>query len=106
MAEIDLSSFATPQLRELTKDIDKELKRRESEERKNIKTQIRELAASIGMTPEEVLGIEPAKKSTTGEPKYQNPDNPEQTWTGRGKRPAWINEAIKQGKTLEDMKIR
>lgn len=27
---------------------------------------------------------------TSGIPKYRNPANLEQTWTGRGKRPAWM----------------
>ena len=25
-------------------------------------------------------------------PKYRNPENPEQTWTGRGNKPAWVRE--------------
>lgn len=31
-------------------------------------------------------------KKTVGEPKYRNPDNPEQTWTGKGRAPAWFVE--------------
>lgn len=105
MAEIDLNNFSTSELEELAKSIDKELKRREIEKRRNVKAQIRELAASLGMTPEEVLGIESAKKATYKVPKYQNPDNPEQTWTGKGKRPAWLKEALAQGKSLEDLRV-
>ena len=106
MTEIDLSNFPTPDLKELAKSIDKELRQREVEERKNVKARIRELAASIGMTPEEVLGIESAQKGTAGEPKFRNPVNPEQTWTGKGKRPNWMNEALAQGKSLEELKTR
>lgn len=40
-----------------------------------------------------------------GAPKYQNPDGPE-TWTGRGKRPAWYLKATEAGFTPEDMLIR
>ena len=37
--------------------------------------------------------------------KYRNPDNPALTWSGRGKRPAWVNEALAAGKTLEDLAV-
>ena len=40
-----------------------------------------------------------------GAPKFQNPDGPE-TWTGRGKRPAWYIKAKEAGFTDEDMFIQ
>lgn len=106
MTDIDLSNLPTPELNKLAKNIDEELKQREIEERKDAKARIRELAASIGMTPEEVLGIESAKRTTAGEPKFRNPDNPDQTWTGKGKRPNWLNEALAQGRPLEELRAR
>ncbi|HEV7216687.1 MAG TPA: H-NS histone family protein [Chloroflexota bacterium] len=39
-------------------------------------------------------------------PKYRNPENPTQTWSGRGKRPVWFSEALKKkGVTAESMLI-
>ena len=35
-------------------------------------------------------------------PKYRNPANAEQTWSGRGKRPRWFNDALKAGKVVYD----
>ena len=34
-------------------------------------------------------------------PKYQNPKNPSETWSGRGKRPRWLAAQLQAGKTLE-----
>jgi DNA-binding protein H-NS len=35
---------------------------------------------------------------------YVNPDNKDQKWVGRGRRPGWVNQAIKKHKIgLEDM---
>ena len=42
---------------------------------------------------------------TTVAPKYRNPANPEQTWSGRGKRPRWFNDALKAGKKEKDLAI-
>ena len=38
-------------------------------------------------------------------PKYRNPENPTETWAGRGLKPRWLAAAIKGGKTLEDFLI-
>ena len=34
-------------------------------------------------------------------PKYQNPKNPAEKWSGRGKQPHWVQAQLKAGKKLE-----
>ena len=38
-------------------------------------------------------------------PKYRNPENPSETWAGRGLKPRWLSAALKSGKKLEDFSI-
>jgi DNA-binding protein H-NS len=38
-------------------------------------------------------------------PKYRNPENPAETWAGRGLKPRWLTAAIKGGKKIEDFAI-
>jgi DNA-binding protein H-NS len=38
-------------------------------------------------------------------PKYRNPENPGETWAGRGLKPRWLAAAIKSGKKLDDFRI-
>src|SRR3954452_21069972 len=38
-------------------------------------------------------------------PKYHNPDNPEQTWAGRGRKPKWVEEKLENGSSLDDLLI-
>jgi DNA-binding protein H-NS len=38
-------------------------------------------------------------------PKYRNPENPSETWAGRGLKPRWLAAAIKSGKKIEDFAI-
>ena len=38
-------------------------------------------------------------------PKYSNPDNPSETWAGRGLQPRWLAAALKSGKDLEHFAI-
>ena len=35
-------------------------------------------------------------------PKYQNPNEPSETWSGRGKHPGWLKDKLEQGHTLEE----
>ena len=53
-----------------------------------------------------------ARKSTKGyklgkvAPKYRNPDNPSETWAGRGQQPKWLASRLTGGRTLEDFLIK
>jgi DNA-binding protein H-NS len=38
-------------------------------------------------------------------PKYRNPENPSETWAGRGLKPRWLAAALKSGKKLDDFSI-
>ena len=46
-----------------------------------------------------------AARKTPSPAKYANPDNPEQTWSGRGRRPAWVREALDAGGSLSDLEL-
>jgi DNA-binding protein H-NS len=39
-------------------------------------------------------------------PKYQNPNNPSETWSGRGKQPRWLSPQLRAGERLDDFLIR
>ncbi|TNC45043.1 H-NS histone family protein [Rubellimicrobium rubrum] len=45
-----------------------------------------------------------ATSSAPSNAKYRNPDNADQTWSGRGRRPAWFNEALAQGRSAEELR--
>ena len=39
-------------------------------------------------------------------PKYQNPDNHSEKWSGRGRKPKWVEDKLASGKSLDDLLIR
>jgi DNA-binding protein H-NS len=39
-------------------------------------------------------------------PKYRNPAEPAQTWSGRGKQPRWLSAQLGAGKKLDDFRIQ
>jgi len=51
----------------------------------------------------------PAKaRKTLGKvaPKYRNPDNADETWTGRGKQPRWLAALTGQGRSVDEFTIK
>lgn len=54
---------------------------------------------------EEIFGNEGIKQRRPVESKYQNPDAPEQQWSGRGRKPAWVVAYLEKGKNLEDLRV-
>ncbi|EHC71378.1 H-NS family nucleoid-associated regulatory protein [Enterobacter asburiae] len=42
----------------------------------------------------------------TKSPRYRDPANPANTWTGVGRRPKWLVELLEKGVDLDDLKIR
>jgi DNA-binding protein H-NS len=38
-------------------------------------------------------------------PKYRNPNNPSETWSGRGKQPRWLRPQLRAGRRLDDFLI-
>ena len=39
-------------------------------------------------------------------PKYRNPDQPSETWAGRGKQPRWLLAQLGSGKRIDDFRIK
>jgi DNA-binding protein H-NS len=39
-------------------------------------------------------------------PKYQNPAQPSETWSGRGKVPRWLAAQLSSGKKIENFRIK
>jgi DNA-binding protein H-NS len=39
-------------------------------------------------------------------PKYRNPDQPSETWAGRGKQPRWLVTQLSSGKRIDDFRIK
>ena len=81
--------MTTDELLEQKRQIESELLGRIDEELAKIDARRAELLAMKPAKPEE-----PAKKKrvkSSRPAKYRNPSNPEQTWTGLGKPPAWVD---------------
>ena len=105
MAKIDLSKLTLEELNALTRDIENEIEGRKGAEKERVLGQLRELAAGLGMSLEDLLKEERRRGKPVIAAKYRNPADPSLTWSGRGKRPAWVTTALAAGKSLDDLAI-
>lgn len=81
------ASMTTDELLEQKRQIESELLGRIDEELANLEQRRSQLLAmKPAAKPEEKKN----RVKSSRPPKYRNPSNPEQTWTGRGKAPTWM----------------
>ena len=86
---------------------EQEIESLEKEERKGVIESVRQLIDQWKLTQNELFPSAKVKtKTAAGIPKYQHPDNPELTWTGRGPRPKWVKEWIDSKKPLDELKVK
>ena len=77
---------------------------RETETRNFKEKVIETLASSLGCGVDFVPTGSSNKKSKIY-PKYRNPDNHLEEWTGRGNQPTWVRAHLKHGGNLDDLRI-
>jgi len=107
---MDLSTLSVPQLRELQQQIPAELKRREVQDKANILNEVRAFAKARGYAIEDLLGKEVKVKTVSSsgnrvKVKYRHPENPELEWTGRGRKPKWVEAWLATGASIDNLLV-
>jgi len=107
---INLDSLSPAELQALIKSAEAQMQSARKSHVQEVRTKIEALLKSAGLTIDEVYPRRGGQRSKGPKaavaPKYRNPENPAQTWSGRGKRPLWFSEALrKKGVTADSMLI-
>jgi DNA-binding protein H-NS len=99
--KLDLAKFSDKELEGLVPLIEKELVKRREMRQKEALEKMRTIAESVGMTPEELLGLElPRRRRTTKRTPtsgLQHPDDPSKVYRG-GRKPAWLKALNEEGR--------
>lgn len=104
-AKIDLSKLSMEDLTSLRKDVEKEIKNFKNRARSAALKDIQAVAKKHGLTVEDIVGKKGKARKPAAPAKYRNPADPNQTWSGRGRQPAWFKSAIGKGKTAKSLEI-
>jgi DNA-binding protein H-NS len=117
---MDLSALSLPELRRLQSKVETEIRRRSESTRRALLKRVQKMVEDEGLSlsdlieaPAEIEKAAPAKggrrvaaaKQEKPAPviKYRNPANPDQGWSGRGRKPQWAIDWLAAGKPLEEL---
>jgi DNA-binding protein H-NS len=105
MADIDLSSMSLEELKKLQKNVNKAVDGYQDRQRKEALAAAEAAARKMGFTLAELTEGPSNKTKVVSPPKYRHPENTEQTWTGRGRQPEWMKDAIESGRSKDEFLI-
>jgi DNA-binding protein H-NS len=97
----DLEKMSYQELAQMEAEIGRLIILKKEQERASLKEHITALARDSGFDVKELLGNGRGRSQTLA-PKYRNPANPQETWTGRGRMPRWMAAATKGGKVKKE----
>jgi DNA-binding protein H-NS len=98
---INLKGLSPKELKALIDGAHAQMEEARSSQIRTVREKIEGLLKSSGLSLDEVYPTRHGKtskgaKKFTVAPKYRNPANPEQTWSGRGHQPLWMVAALKK----------
>lgn len=97
----NVENMSYKELLDLQKRVQAAIAARRETEQAQVRRKILELARQSGLDVSELIGGKAPRKGKKAAVKYRNPGNPSQTWTGRGRKPKWLVEALQKGDKLE-----
>ena len=108
-----LASLSLNELEAIQKKVNREIQKRRTKAQEEGLKKIKLIAAEYGLTATELRGISSTKRSATRKkvakkrgpvaPKYRDPSNAENTWTGRGRKPKWVEMFLNNGGRLDQI---
>lgn len=116
---INLDELSVDELEKLIKQAESALDKKRKAELKNAQAVLEKMAKDLGVDPQDLLKNAADKKKTTrkkaakkktgvrrpAKVKFRDPNNSGNTWTGRGKRPLWLQDALSKGANLDDFLV-
>ena len=101
-----LDSMDLNELKALKKQVEKAIDSFETRRKKTALEALEATAKEQGFSLSELLDAASSTTKARGQaaaPKFANPHNPDETWSGRGRRPAWVTAALEGGASLESL---
>jgi DNA-binding protein H-NS len=105
-SNINFSLMSVDELWQLHEEIGQVLSARLTSEKQTLERRLAQLRRDIDLPQAASSGVTNARRKYRRVfPKYRNPNQPLETWTGRGKQPRWLAAALKTGHKIEEFVI-
>ena len=108
--KFDIKKMTRKELTKLKTEVEKALEKLALNDKRAALAAAEKAAAAHGFTLAEITGDVALRKARAGPkkasaPRYKNPADATQTWTGKGRQPDWFKAAIVAGTTPDAMEI-
>ncbi|MCB1510461.1 MAG: H-NS histone family protein [Hyphomicrobiaceae bacterium] len=106
VVRMNLDKMSLTDLVELERKVKVAISSARERERVEVKEKVEELIRNAGFSLDELFTRgRGGNKGKTVAPKYANPANPAETWSGRGRKPNWLVARINKGASIEEFAI-
>lgn len=102
---VDLETLSLKELKQLHKNVETAIADFKDRERRAALAEVEAFARERGLNPSDLADLVSRRTRKPAAPKYANPADASQTWTGRGRRPRWVQAALDAGQSLDDLAI-
>lgn len=99
-----LARMSYRELQQLSMRVNKAMATARDRDRATLRQKMESLVSSAGFRIDDLFGR--GGKGRTVAVKYANPDDPAQTWTGRGRKPKWLVAKVKAGDKIDRFLVK
>ena len=100
VSDYNFASMSVDALWRLHEELRVVLAAKMTEQKLELDARLRDLAEFSASSRRAVVALQPKAG-----PVYQNPDQPQQVWSGRGLRPRWLVFALAAGHSLDEFRV-
>jgi DNA-binding protein H-NS len=101
----DPAKMSLKELQELEVKVRKAKSSVQERSRSELRQKLEAVAAQAGFKLSDLFGGRGGKGRKVAA-KYANPDDPSETWSGRGRKPRWLAARLKAGERIEKFLIK
>jgi len=101
----NLEKMTFKQLQELELQVKRAKASVQDRSRAELREKLEVMASDHGFRIGDLFGARGGKGRTVAA-KYVNPDDPSETWTGRGRKPRWLAAKLKNGEKMDKFLIK
>lgn len=101
----NLNELSLSELKKLLNEVNKAISNYNIRRRAEALAELDATAKKLGFSLTD-FGLEGPRKRKVSARRFQNPDDPSVTWSGRGRQPRWFRDALSAGRTPESLAMQ
>jgi DNA-binding protein H-NS len=107
MVDVDFESLSLEELTHILKEVSKIVDKRVATEIGQYRSYAQKFAESVGLEVKGTWDKMKEEKGGSGKEKtiYKHPENDSLVWEGTGRKPKWLTDLLKSGRSLEDFRV-